>query len=51
MCERTERTIDIHTFYRFSSLFLAIIISYLIPSSGMSGYYVKNNLLEFALLH
>jgi hypothetical protein len=51
ICDRTERTIEIHIFFSFLKFILAIILSYLIFSSGMSGYYVKNNLLEFALLH
>ena len=51
VCERRARAIEIHIFFSFlfSNLFLAMILSYLITSSGMSGYYVKNNLLEFAL--
>jgi len=51
ICEGTERTIEIHIFFLlFLKFILAIILSHLIPSSGMSGYYVKTtclNLLSF----
>ena len=50
MWEESTCDWDTHFFsFLFSNLFLAMILSYLITSSGMSGYYVKNNLLEFAL--